>query len=316
MVFAGICLFDAPDASFKIFLRQWCKFMITRRELSSEELLDRFDRWLLLSGSDFVLSPYFQIPFYDIYRDDNALAVEFLDGSRAVGYALLKDDGDALTFPVYEPITPYFDIISDNGYREEILGQILSDMDFSLGPILESSPTLRILRDVYGAEVEEVSAIEYLPLPDSLDSLIYRSRKRDRMVRILRKMGRKKEFRRIEKWNLPELMVLSGMYLLPHEIHPFVGDLLSITTSAGILRIYCVDEEACAIFFIHGDRAYLWHLGGPSPLEDDLKMYAFMKVLEVAIGEGAREMVLLYREEIPGFKFSSRRTYRARGVRK
>ncbi len=289
--------------------------MISRRELSYEELLDRFDRWLSLSGTDFVLSPYFQIPFYDIYRDEDAVAVEFLDGSRPVGYALLKDEGSSLTFPVYEPITPYFDVVSDNGYREEILSLMISDNSFSLGPILESSPTLRILRDKYGAKVEEVSAIEYLALPDSLDALIYRSKKRDRMVKLLRKMGKKKDFRKLERWNLHDLKVLSGMYLLPHEVQPFVGDILSITSNAGILRIYCVDEEACAIFFVYGDRAYLWHMGGPSPLEDDLKLFLFMKVIGAAIDEGAKELVLLYREEIPGFRFSSRRTYRAESVR-
>ncbi len=290
--------------------------MISRRELTYEELLNRFDQWLSLAGSDFVLSPYFQIPFYDIYRDDDAVAVEFLAESRPVGYALIKEEGDTLTFPVYEPITPYFDVVSDNGYKEEIISTMISDKPFSLGPILESSPTLRILRDKYGAKVEEVSAIEYLPLPDSLDALVYRSRKRDKMVKLLKKMGKKKDFRRLEKWNLPDLMVLSGMYLLPHEVQPFVGDILSITSNAGILRIYCVDEEACAIFFVYGDRAYLWHMGGPSPLEDDLKMFMFLKVLDAAISEGAKELVLLYREEIPGFKFSSRRTYRAEGVRK
>ncbi len=290
--------------------------MISRIELSYEELLNRFDRWLSLSGSDFILSPYFQIPFYDIYRDEDAVAVEFLDGSRPVGYVLLKDEGSMLTFPVYEPITPYFDVVSDNGYREDILSIVISDNSFSFGPLLESSPTLRILRDKYDARVEEVSTIEYLPLPDSLDSLIYRSKKRDRMVKLLRKMGRKKEFRRLEKWNLPDLMVLSGMYLLPHGVQPFVGDILSITSNAGILRIYCVEEEACAIFFVYRDRAYLWHMGGPSPLEDDLKMFIFMKVIEAAISEGARELVLLYGEEIPGFRFSSRRTYRAEGIRR
>ncbi len=290
--------------------------MISRRELSYEELLNRFDQWLSLAGSDFVLSPYFQIPFYDIYRDDDAVAVEFLAESRPVGYALIKEEGDTLTFPVYEPITPYFDVVSDNGYKEEIISAMISDKPFSLGPLLESSPTLRVLRDKYGAKVEEVSAIEYLPLPDSLDALIYRSRKRDKMVKLLKKMGKKKDFRRLEKWNLHDLKVLSGMYLLPHEVQPFVGDILSITSNAGILRIYCVDEEACAIFFVYGDRAYLWHMGGPSPLEDDLKMFMFLKVLDAAISEGAKELVLLYREEIPGFKFSSRRTYRAEGVRK
>ncbi len=290
--------------------------MISRRELSYEELLNRFDQWLSLAGSDFVLSPYFQIPFYDIYRDDDAVAVEFLAESRPVGYALIKEEGDTLTFPVYEPITPYFDVVSDNGYKEEIISAMISDKPFSLGPLLESSPTLRVLRDKYGAKVEEVSAIEYLPLPDSLDALIYRSKKRDKMVKLLRKMGKKKDFRRLEKWNLHDLKVLSGMYLLPHEVQPFVGDILSITSNAGILRIYCVDEEACAIFFVYGDRAYLWHMGGPSPLEDDLKMFMFLKVLDAAISEGAKELVLLYREEIPGFKFSSRRTYRAEGVRK
>lgn len=283
--------------------------MIEIKELTYEELLRKFERWLSISGNDFILSPYFQLPFFDIYRDEDAVALEFSRNGEPIGYSLVRySDGD-LEFPIYEPVTPYFDVVTDNGYRRDVLHTLLKDRKFHLMPILENSLTVKILREDFPVEIKEHSSIRYMQLPDSLDSLIYRSKKRDRLVKLLKKLSKRKNFYRLEMWNLHDLMLISGMYLLPHIVQPFLNDILSITSSAGLLRIYCVDEEGCAIVFLYKGKAYLWHMGGPSPMERDSRTYLFLKVLEEVIGEGAKEMVILYDEPGDfGMKFSERKT--------
>ena len=283
--------------------------MLEVREITYEELLGRFEEWLSISGEDFILSPYFQLPFFDIYKDEDAVALQFSVNGKAIGYSIVRYADNSIEFPIYEPVTPYFDVVTDNGYRRDVLYALLKDREFRLLPILENSLTLKLLREEFEAGIENHSTIKYMRLPDSLDAIIYRSKKRDRMVKLLKKMGKKKEFYPLRDWNLHDLMLLSGMYLIPHTIQPFLSDLLSITSNAGILRIYCLDEEGCAIVFLYKGKAYLWHMGGPSPMEKDSRNYLFLKVLEETIGEGARELVVLYDEpEDFGMRFSERRT--------
>ncbi|MEO0202945.1 MAG: hypothetical protein ABIL37_04395 [candidate division WOR-3 bacterium] len=268
------------------------------RKISIEEIYLNIKEFELLSNEDFILSPYFQIPLYDILKEDFCEFYAYFHGNKLVGLAALSFENDYYKFPTYENVNPYQDFIVDNRFRKYFITTILREKKFGLFPILGESPTIKILSEEFDIKKQEFSKIYYLDLPKVLEEMIYKSKNRDELIRILKKFSKIHNFKKVENFDFYEILIKTKMYLLPQKLQIFVSDLISICKTNNFLRLYSIDDNFYFIVFAYKSKAYLWHY----ELEDsNLKIYGFLKVLDNLILESIKTLYIF--TDIPDINF-------------
>ncbi len=277
------------------------------KKLTIEEIYSNFNVFQKLSNAEFILSPYFQIPLYDILKDELCEFYGFFHNGDLLGICTLVLENDYYKFPTFEGINPYQDFIVDNRFRKEFITNILKDKKFLLEPILEDSPSIKILTEQLNALKESLSEVFYLELPKTLDEMIYKSKKHDEIVKILKKHSKIHNFSIVQNFDFYELILKTKMYLLPQKLQIFVSDLISICKTNGFLKLFTIDNEFYYIVFVYQQRAYLWHYY----VEDEtLKVYGFLKVLEHLILENIKVLFISAEKLNLNFPIKQKRTYR------
>ena len=259
------------------------------RTIKIEEIYSNFKNFEKLSNDDFILSPFFQLPLYDILKDEFCEFYGYFQNNELVGICALKIEENYYQFPTYENVHPYQDFIVDNKYRKEFIFNILKEKKFSLFPILEDSPTIKIVCEQFNAQKEMFSKIYYLELPKMLDEIIYKSKKHDEIIKILKKLSKQYEFKKIDEFDFYDLFIKTKIYLLPQSFQIFISDLLSICKTNNFLRIFTIENEFYFIVFVYRSKAYLWHY----VVEDEkLKIFGFLKVIEHLISEQIKTLII------------------------
>ncbi len=277
------------------------------RKLTIEEIYLNFKTFEKLSNNDFILSPYFQIPLYDILKDEFCEFYGYFNNDELFGICTLLLEDDYYKFPTFDNINPYQDFIVDNRFRKDFIVSVLKNKKFLLKPILEDSPTIRILTEQVNAEKEEFSYVFYLELPKTLDEMIYKSKKHNELVKILKKHSKAYSFYIVQNFNFYELILKTKMYLLPQKLQIFLSDIISICKTNGFLRLFSIENEFYYIVFVHQQKAYLWHYY----VEDEsLKIYGFLKVLEHLILEGIKTLFIFTENLDLNFPIKSKKTYK------
>lgn len=277
------------------------------RKITIEEIYSNIETFQKLSNDDFILSPYFQIPLYDILKDELCEFYGYFYENKLVGIIALQIDENYYKFPTYENVNPYQDFIVDNRFRKQFISEILKDKHFVLFPILDESPSVKILFEQFNVQKQEFSKIYYLELPKMLEEMIYKSKKRDELVRILKKYSKSYNFVHVENFDFYELLIKTKMYLLPQKLQIFVSDLISICKTNNFLKLFTIDNEFYFIVFAYKSKAYLWHY----ELEDEnLKIYGFLKLLENLIFENFKTLYIFTDILDINFPIKSRTTYK------
>ncbi|MEO0143484.1 MAG: hypothetical protein ABIL49_07920 [candidate division WOR-3 bacterium] len=277
------------------------------RKITIEEIYSNIETFQKLSNDDFILSPYFQIPLYDILKDELCEFYGYFYENKLVGISALQIDENYYRFPTYENVNPYQDFIVDNRFRKQFISEILKDKHFVLFPILDESPSVKILFEQFNVQKQEFSKIYYLELPKMLEEMIYKSKKRDELVKILKKYSKSYNFVRVENFDFYELLIKTKMYLLPQKLQIFVSDLISICKTNNFLKLFTIDNEFYFIVFAYKSKAYLWHY----ELEDEnLKIYGFLKLLENLIFENFKTLYIFTDILDINFPIKSRTTYK------
>ncbi len=277
------------------------------RKITIEEIYSNIEIFQKLSNDDFILSPYFQIPLYDILKDELCEFYGYFYENKLVGISALQIDENYYKFPTYENVNPYQDFIVDNRFRKQFISEILKDKHFVLFPILDESPSVKILFEQFNVQKQEFSKIYYLELPKMLEEMIYKSKKRDELVKILKKYSKSYNFVHVENFDFYELLIKTKMYLLPQKLQIFVSDLISICKTNNFLKLFTIDNEFYFIVFAYKSKAYLWHY----ELEDEnLKIYGFLKLLENLIFENFKTLYIFTDILDINFPIKSRTTYK------
>lgn len=277
------------------------------RKITIEEIYSNIETFQKLSNDDFILSPYFQIPLYDILKDELCEFYGYFYENKLVGISALQIDENYYRFPTYENVNPYQDFIVDNRFRKQFISEILKDKHFVLFPILDESPSVKILFEQFNVQKQEFSKIYYLELPKMLEEMIYKSKKRDELVKILKKYSKSYNFVHVENFDFYELLIKTKMYLLPQKLQIFVSDLISICKTNNFLKLFTIDNEFYFIVFAYKSKAYLWHY----ELEDEnLKIYGFLKLLENLIFENFKTLYIFTDILDINFPIKSRTTYK------
>ncbi len=259
------------------------------RNIKIEEIYSNFKSIEKISNDDFILSPFFQLPLYDILKDDFCEFYGYFENGEIMGICALKINENYYQFPTYENVNPYQDFIVHNRYRKNFIVSILKDKKFILFPILEDSPTIKIISEQFEVEKEVFSKIYYLELPKMLDEIIYKSRKHDEIVRTLRKLSKQYEFKLINEFDFYDLFIKTKIYLLPQHFQIFISDLISICKTNNFLRIFTIENEFYFIIFVYKSKAYLWHYAID---EEKLKIFGFLKVVESLILEQIKTLII------------------------
>lgn len=280
------------------------------KSIKIEEIYSRFKEFETISNDDFILSPYFQIPLYDILKDEFCEFYGYYREDKLLGISALKIEEDYFMFPTYEGVNPYQDFIVDNRFRKDFIVNVLKDKKFILFPIPEDSPTIKILSENFNIKREFFSEIYYLELPKMLEELIYKSKKRDNLVKVLKKLSKHHNFELVNNFDFYEILIKAKLYLLPQKLQLFISDLISICKTNGFLRIFSIDREFYFISFVYKLRAYLWHYEANEEVRD----LGFLKILESLILENVK-LVYIF-SDIPnlGFHIKPKKTYKVYNI--
>ena len=259
------------------------------RNIKIEEIYSNFKVIERLSNDDFILSPFFQLPLYDILKDDFCEFYGYFENDELVGICALRIIENYYQFPTYENVNPYQDFIVHNKHRKNFIVSILKDKKFILFPILEDSPTIKIISEQFEVKKEMFSKIYYLELPKMLDEIIYKSRKHDEIIKVLKKLSKQCEFKLINEFDFYDLFIKTKVYLLPQSFQIFISDLISICKTNNFLRIFTIENEFYFIVFVYKSKAYLWHY----VIDDEkLKIFGFLKILESLILEQMKTLII------------------------
>lgn len=286
------------------------KFLKLIRIIKIEEIYSEFKEFELISKDDFILSPYFQIPLYDILKDDFCEFYGYYYENKLSGISALRIEEDYFMFPTYEGVNPYQDFIVDNRFRKDFIVNVLKGKKFILFPILEDSPTVKILSENFNIKKEVFSEIYYLELPKMLEELIYKSKRRDDLVKILKKSAKHHNFELVNNFDFYEVLIKAKLYLLPQKLQLFISDLISICKTNGFLRIFSIDKEFYFITFVYKSRAYIWHYEA----NEEVRNLGFLKILESLILENVK-LVYIF-TDIPnlGFHVKTKKAYKIYSV--
>jgi hypothetical protein len=63
-----------------------------------------------------------------------------------------------------------------------------------------------------------------LELPKMLDEIIYKSKKHDEIIKILKKLSKQYEFKKIDEFDFYDLFIKTKIYLLPQSFQIFISD--------------------------------------------------------------------------------------------
>ncbi len=264
------------------------KWKVYSKKLPYEQVLDILNVWRELSSDDFFISPNFLFPIYDLYRDEFVEMQGVFKEDELVALVLFRED-DVLKFGIFEQLTPYTDFVANNSFRKEAIGILLEGRKFELYPIPESSPTVKLLREMYGIEPKVHGRITFVNLPKDPDKFLYSLKQRDKLVKLIRKLDRKVKFEVRTSFNFYDVLTGAKLYLLPSYQQVFINELLMFNAGKDSLRIFVCDERIYVIVFLYSRKAYIWHVGGIE-YADDLETYAMLKSFMHLIHEGISQI--------------------------